>query len=313
MTTSYPAVFTATEQDLGDAFWAIRNTLHDMREPRLYAAAFVLAALVNQGAITWWRDWNDAVPVPVPVNGTRGMVERTMWTAFGFPASAVLRPGSAPLVALGHPKRVLIDPFFDPQKPTLLTVVKETPPGMSKVGNSVKVPIDHGAWMWTPTTAPSPPIGKAVEYQTGNTFNQQNGVRCALAAASAAAGGGSKAAAAYRIERVNCPHYRTGNKCAVNDEKCASDGAGGTRLSKPRVIVPSAAGADDLLLTPTAFEEMISRARVNKASGVPQTLPKANDLALITGWAHQGNGRSLDFGRLVSLLGPVLLQTMVDP
>jgi hypothetical protein len=312
VTTSYPAVFTATDTDLGDAFRAIRKTLHHLPEPRLYAAAFVLAALVNRGAVTWWRDWDDAVPVPVAVRGTRGMVESTMWAAFGFPAAAILRPGSAPLVALGNPKRVLVDPFFDPQKPTLLTVVRETPPGMSKGGNSVKVSSDDGAWIWN-SSAPSAPLRKAVEYQTGNTFNQQNGVRCALAATTSAAGGGAKAAATYRIERVNCPNYRAGNECAVNGEKCASDGAGGTRISKPRVIVPSAPGADDWLLTPTAFGEMISRARVDKASGTPRPLPKAKDLALITGWAAQGNGQSLDFGRLVAVLGPKLLPVLVDP
>jgi hypothetical protein len=312
MTTSYPAVFSATDQDLGTAVRGIREALHGLPEPRLYAAAFVLAALVNRGAVTWWGDWNAAVPVPVAVTGFRGMVEDTMWAAFGFPTASIFKAGTPPVTVLGNPQRVLVDPFYDAQHAERLTVVKPTPAGVSRTGNSIKVPIDDGAWIWSASSTFST-LSSAVEYNPVNTYNQQNGLRCALPAQTAIASGPSNAAAAYRIERSNCPNFRTDNNCGLNDERCASDGAGGTRISKPRVIVPSAPAATDWLLTPTAFDEMISRARVDKHTGIPEALPRARDLALVTGWAHQGNGQSLDFGRLVGLLGPTLLPELVDP
>lgn len=277
----------------------------------MYAAAFLLAALANQGSVTWWRQWTDPVPTPVAFTGPRAKIEAIMWRAFGFDAPSVLRAGSAPLAALSNPTRVMIDPFFSAQNPDRVTVVKPTQAGVSRAGNSIKVDLNDGAWVWN-AAGPTATAFSAVEYNPVNTFNQQNGVRCALPA-STAVGAPSGPAAAYHTDRLSCPHYGGANTCQVNGEHCASDGAGGTRIPKPRVLVPSAPGCDDSLLTPTAFDEMISRSRVDKATGHAQPLPKAQDLALLTAWAQRGSGAALDFGPLVLLLGPALLPLLTEP
>ncbi len=309
MSAANPAVFNATLSDLKAAVIEIRQCMAALQEPRLYAAAFVLASCAHRGEVSWWQDWNDRPPRPVRVAGTRGLVERSMWSAFGFAASAVLRPGSAASTALDNPKRVLIDPFFDAQKPDVLTVVRETPPGEPKTRNSIKVPVGHSSFLWN-TVGHSSALASPVEYQTGNTFNQQNGVRCALPAT--AAGTGTAAESAYSILRVGCPNYLSDNRCSINQEKCASDGAGGTRLPKPRVIVPFASSSPDWLLTPNAFELLVSRARFNKTAGAVMPLPNAQQLALVTAWASQGSGTALSFGPLVGLIGPHLVQMLTE-
>ena len=303
---SHPIVFGGTASDLELAFSDVRTTVASMPEPRLYAAAFVLAVGCRAGWITWWRDWTGPAPAPVAAPATRKMVEDAMWSAFGFEATSILKPGSQPLVALGNPEKVLVDPFFDPQHPEVLTMVR---PGTPKTRNSLKVPIDHPAWIWG-AGSPSQPLPTPVEYQTGNTFNQQNGVRCALPASSAIAAGNPHGQ--YATDRIHCPNFASANRCTINNEDCASDGAGGTRIPKPRVIVPSAAGGA-YLLTPSSFDETIDRAREDKQTGVLTPLPKAQDLALLVGWAERGDGRRLTFGRLMGLLGPELLRLLSEP
>ena len=78
------------------------------------------------------------------------------------------------------------------------------------------------------------------------------------------------------------------------------------------MIVPSAAGGA-YLLTPSSFDETIDRAREDKQTGVLTPLPKAQDLALLVGWAERGDGRRLTFGRLMGLLGPELLRLLSEP
>lgn len=279
----------------------------------MYAAAFVLAVLVNRGALTWWRDWSDPVPAPVALDGPRARIEEAMWASFGFDTAVVLRSGSAPVQALGGPARVLVDPFFDPQRPERVTVVKQTLPGTTKSQNSVKVRLDDPAWLWNDSGA-SLPLSQAVEYNPVNSYNQQNGVRCALPASSAVASGHAHAAATYHLNRLSCPSYQVNdNTCGINGAKCASDGAGGTRIPKPRVIIPPSAFSDEWLLTPTAFDELVSQARTDKSTGSLQPLPKARDIAILTGWAQRGTGDALDFGPLVTLLGPSLVHTLTEP
>jgi hypothetical protein len=304
--SSYPTVFSASIGDLGSTLRAFRETICALPEPRIYAAAFVLATNFNLGLISWWTDWNEPVPTPVKLPPIRRMTEDAMWLAFGFPSDSVLRPASAPLAALGDPPRVMIDPFFDAQRPDLITVVR---PGAPKQNNAVKVPVDHPAWLWNPS-GPADSLGNSVEYQTGNTFNQQNGVKCALPAIVAIAAG--KPAATYAVVRGNCPNLGPDAICALNASKCASDGDGGLRASsKPRVLIPASPDSD-LLLTPSAFEELVDRARMDKESGDRLNLPRAKDFALMTGWAAQGTGIALTFGRIVSLIGP-LLSVLSEP
>lgn len=309
MTAWNPAIFNATLTDLKAAFAEIRESIASLQEPRLYAAAFVLANCVHRGQISWWRDWTARPPVPIPSAPTRSLVEQSMWSAFGFDASAVLREGSPALVGLGNPKRVLIDPFFDAQKPHLLTVVRETPPGQPKSRNCIKVPIGHSSFLWNPDGSGAA-LDDPVEYQTGNTFNQQNGVRCCLPAS--AVGTGVAAATTYSVERVKCPKYLSGDLCSINQERCSSDGAGGTRIPKPRVIVPYKPTSSDWILTPNAFEALVERARFHKKSGAMMSLPEARHLAMVTAWAQQGSGVALSFVPLVSLLGPDLVQVLTE-
>lgn len=309
--SSYPAVFTASPQDLGSAMRSVRAAVGGLPEGRIYAAAFVFAILTRNGTLTWWRDWNDPVPTPVATRVTRAQTEGALWAAFGFESAVVLRAGSPPLAALGHPERVMLEPFFDSQHPERITVLKYTAPGTSRSENSVKVSLDDAAWLWNDPGAPGP-VAQAVEYNAVNSYNQQNGVRCALPARTALSLG--QAAATYRRARPECDRYQAAdNTCTINGRGCAADGDGGGRTStKPRVLIPAAPGGDTWLLTPSAFEELITRARVSKTSGVALPLPKALDLAIIIGWAKQGSGVALDFGPLVNLLGP-LLQTMTEP
>lgn len=309
--SSYPVVFTASPQELGTSIRSVRATVGALPEGRIYAAAFVLAVLTRNGSLTWWRNWDDPIPLPVNTKVTRAEIEGALWSAFGFASTAVLRAGSPPLAALGHPSRVMIEPFFDPQHPERVTVLKSTEAGTPRSGNSVKVALDDAAWLWNDPGTPGS-VGQPVEYNSVNSYNQQNGVRCALPATTAVASG--SAAIAYRQPRPACDHYQAAtNTCAINNGGCAADGDGGGRSStKPRVLVPATAAADAWLLTPSAFEELIARARVDKGSGVALPLPKALDLAVIVGWARQGSGSALDFGPLVSLLGP-LMQTLTEP
>jgi hypothetical protein len=277
----------------------------------VYEAAFVLAQLVNSGQLAWWQDWNQP-PAPIPFSGPRGKIEGVLWAAFGFDSSAVFRDETPPVVALGSPARVMIDPFFDSQHPDRVTVVKYTAPGTSKAGNSIKVRLDDPAWIWNPPKDPPTPVTAPVEYNPVNTYNQQNGVWCALPAATATNDPGGPAGT-YHTLRVNCPRYGADNVCSVNNKECAADGAGGTRISKPRVIVPSAPGVDDWLLTPTAFDELVARARTDKNTGHALPLPRARDLSILIGWAQQGHGNGLDFSPLLGMLGPQLLGLLTEP
>lgn len=277
----------------------------------MYAAAFVLATLVNRGDITWWAHWGDPIPPTVALNGKRATIEGALWHAFGFASSSIFRPNSEALRVLGSPDHVLVEPFYNPTDPTLVTVVRRTAPGTAKAMNSVRVQLDDPSWIWgSGATAGS--ASKPVEYNGINSYNQQNGVRCALDATTASQNGSISALPAYSKERTQCPHHSTGNRCDVNQNDCASDGAGNTRVSKPRVIVPPLPGSGDWLLTPSAFEDLRDRARVDKATGRSAGLPMALDLATITGWAKHGSGSGLDFGPLVSLLGPNLLPVLTE-
>lgn len=303
--TSYAPVFSATPGDLGEAMKRVRAAVCQLAEPRLYGAAFALAVNVTAGRLTWWRDWPYPVPQPVSPEPIRVLAETAMWEAFGFPAGAVLRAESQPLVALDNPDAVLVDLFFDAQRPNVLTVVRPGPP---KSHNSVKVGFDHPAWIWNDPGA-EPGLDTPVEYQTGNTFNQQNGIRCALPAVDAVATGNP--AGTYGVERVACPHFGVGDLCGVNGDHCASDGAGNTRIPKPRVLVPADASGK-LLLTPSTFSELVSRARVGRGGGIPHPLPKRQDLALVTAWSRGGSGEGLTFARLFQLISPLLVQELSE-
>lgn len=272
----------------------------------MYSAAFVLAILVNLGHMTWWKRWNDPVPRAVVRSGLRNDIEEALFEAFGFPADAVLPGGSAARTALGHSKRLLLEVLFKPTEPSVITVVRE---GTPKTQNSIGLDIDHGAWIWG--NGGGDPIRGPVEYQIGNTFRQQNGIFCSLTARQAAASGSPETQ--YAIPRTDCEYRTAANSCRLGDDDCASDGAGGTRIPKPRVFVSEDASRPGRVLTPTAFTELIGRAVTDKQTGTRSELPKAQDLALITGWAHRGDGNSLSFGRLVALLGHDLLPMLTAP
>ncbi len=304
---SSPAVFSASDRDLVSAIKSVRSCLAAMPEARMYSAAFVLALMARTGKVTWWRRWTDPVPLAMTAGGSlRSDVEDALWSAFGFPSDSVLTPSNKVRSQLGEPVRVLLEVLFKPKEPEWLTVVRE---GTPKAKNSVGVNLNDAAWHWGEDEKLD--LRGPVEYQIGNTFRQQNGIFCSLTAADAAATHHPKET--YARTRTSCPQHSFGNVCSLNGEDCASDGAGGTRIPKPRVFVHERVGREGRILTPNAFDELIERATTDKQSGEQARLPKAQDLAVITGWAAAGSGNSLNYGRLVELVGLPLLPVLTEP
>ncbi len=296
-----PAVYGAAASDVHAAVDRVRTRVKALAEPRLYQTAVMLTVLLHSHKATGWLSWSSPPPSTALRFG-KADFKWAMWLLFGTDAAAFLRPGSTADLALGQPKRVMLDVLYDGQR-TPLTLVTEAAIAPHQMKNSIKVGISDPSWVWSAAGAIGSSVAAPAEYNPVNSMNQQNGIGCAWTAAAAyGAAGGPQAV--YATPRSLCPNRRVVASqeptCAINDAVCGGQGDGAERkVTKPRLLAPPVAGSESLLVLPGTVASLVGQATRNGAS-----LPAAADLSLIASWCHTNGSGTQDATRLPQLLGP---------
>ena len=300
--------YTATVEDMRDAYIAIRDRYGALERPRRWHSALLLAALARKGVIPEWTTWN----IPPPTGTTFQMTSETVTVAremFEMTTGSLLRDNAGGVIwrlsqndAYGQlPARVLVDPFY-------------TPPGAGRGGLCVvagkyvlEVPLDDPSWLWNSEGSGKWSGVKPKEYKIQGSFGQQQGVTCAWPAEELFAMGSATASDTMSTPRPQCVHRRGGPNpanldakwpiCLLNGEQCAAKGNNLPGPGGPRVVIPTKLGGR--ILVPDAIAIIVA---ASNPAGV--TLPPRQALELITSWCHQGGGARISSTRVLHLISP---------
>lgn len=311
---SLPVLYDARPSDLRDAVERIRTRVRILKQPRLYGAAVVLTVLARQGKIATWRAWESIPPASAGSIGKQQVVA-AMRELFEAPAGALIQRGSAVDIQLDKPDRLMLDVLFDANGPLSLVGRKRLQGQRSK--NSVKLELDNPCWVWSDSGLGAAASQVVVfEYNPINSFNQQNGIGCALPISDALQSKSRDPAAAYGKGRTECPSRSqvagSEPKCSINEKICGGQGAGdeaGRRATKPRLLAPATEGESGDVILPDSIRTLSDLATDHGQS----YLPAAADLALITSWCYTGGAGIQDSTRLPSLLGAEGISLLTGP
>ena len=301
-------ISTVEATDVRAAVLSLRSRVRLMAEPRLYFTALSLALLKRQRLVSQWSSWD----APPPLKGqslNRATFANAMWSLFGTTRIGMLREESAAWAAC-ESDQVMLDPFYDTQKPNQLTLVTKSAFSGHSPANSLKLDISDPGWRWHASGTGTTEF-RRVEYNASNTLNQQNGISCAMSPAEAAASAAG-APTTYQVDRSNCIHHAVtakGPTCSLNGKTCGSLGDGVARdRTKPRLYASTGEGSAERVLLPDAFDRLLDAAT---ASG-RFALPRAEDMALLTSWCHNSGAGKVDSMRFLSLLGPEGIERFTD-
>jgi hypothetical protein len=311
---SLPVLFEARTSDLRDAVERVRTRVGALKQPRLYWAAVALTVLARQGKIASWRAWDSIPPASAGTIGRRQVVA-AMRELFEAPAGALIHRGSAVDIQLDKADRLMLDVLFGANGP--LSLIGRRPLRGQGSRDSVKLELDNPCWVWS-KAGPGAAASRVTvfEYNPVNSFNQQNGIGCALPITAALQSKPHDLAAAYAKARTECPSRSqvagSEPKCSINEKICGGQGAGdeaGRRATKPRLLAPATEGESGDVILPDSIRTLSDLATDHSQS----YLPAAADLALITSWCYTGGAGIQDSTRLPSLLGAEGISLLTGP
>jgi hypothetical protein len=305
-----PAVYVASPSDVRTAVGRIRDRVRDLAEPRMYQTAVLLTLLGRSNGATCWQSWDSPPPSSARRFRKADLID-AMWQLFGTDAPALLRAGSPVAQGMDNPTRVLLDPFYGANGP--LTLVRRGPIAPHQTRNSAKLTLEDPSWIWSAPSASSSSEVRLAEYNPVNTFNQQNGIRCALPVTTALAANPNDPGAVYAVPRPDCPNYQQKPdhepRCALNGEVCGGQGDGaGRAVTKPRLMAPPITNYPSHLVLPGTIEALVAQARRGD-----RKLPLGNDLSLLANWCHTSGTGTQDASRLAGLLGADGIRLLTSP
>ncbi|GAA1439253.1 hypothetical protein [Leifsonia poae] len=299
-------VYSADVDDLRVAIERTQERIAGLAEPRLYATAFALAVLVRTNKVTAWRSW-DSPPPRRALDFGRRELQWAMQQLFGTEPHALLHGGSSASLLLTPGCRVMLDPFYGSASELTLVSDKRIPGAGTR--NTLRMDINDASWLWSHHDGVH--AIRTVEYNAGNTLNQQNGLGCRLPASEVTAET-SYPETEYMISRIDCVHRKVGTgdpTCALNGQVCGGLGAGGGRnRTKPRLLIPPTPSQETRMLVPGGLEILLDKS----TEGGSRKRPIAADLSLLVAWCASDGIGPFDFTRLVGLLGAPGLSLLTD-
>lgn len=307
---SLPPVWRTDPEELRDAAQRVHTCVGKLNQPRIYHLAVMLSILARQGKVTAWTSWDTPPPTVAKTFGRRDLVG-AMWALFGSSTGAVLSRGTSLVAAMGNPRRVLLDPFYDARRdPDSLRLVGDRMIGTTRT-DSAALGLTSPHWIWGGTATATTPTFR--EYNPVNSLNQQNGVGCALSAAAAMAHAPNDPASLYAVSRTLCSrrqqHAGSEPTCALNGRTCGGQGDGAAReATKPRLLAPPVTDANAWMLLPDSLTKLVALA----TGGDPARLPKAKDLAVLASWCDTDGTGPQGPMRLMNLLGPDGVQLLTS-
>lgn len=299
-------LFSADIHDVRVALERVRERIAGLAEPRLYSTAFALQVLTRANRATAWRSW-DAAPPSTATEFGRGDLQWATQQMFGTTPTALLRDQSDAVSRLAAGSRVFLDPFYGSGGDLTLVSDKRIPGGGSH--NSLRMNIDNSSWRWSQNSGAD--AIHSVEYNAGNTLNQQNGIGCELPASDAITRS-SGPAAEYLTPRADCSYRHSGvgePTCALNGQVCGGQGSGVARLrTKPRLLAPPTPTSQARMLLPGAIESLVDKS----TDGHQRKKPIAKDVSLLVAWCASAGKAPFDSMRLVGLIGATGLSLLLD-
>lgn len=293
-------IINANPTDLRDALLQLRSTYLQLAEPRRWYTALVCSVLVKSGELAEWTDWDVEPPAGSDIKIT-GAASRVIDTLFGTDPLTALHP--AAVNALGHPKRIIVDPLRQPGQaiadPTFCVVI----------GNRRwNIPVSDAGWVWNNSKRISSYGPSSAEIKHSNDYGAQQGILCHMSANYLFDLGPDGAASTISLARRDCEERdKERFVCNISGTQCASKGSGQEGPGGPRAMIPAIEDPDKRLLTPGAFERMLMHANPDYLP-----LPSRNAMALVVDYLSKGHGFALDANRLLQLSTPQHLDMLFD-